>query len=172
MNEQKENGLIWTRTILECYNRFPRMTRSLEKAGEALVRAGLGGGHFALGYTTEELFEKMIDLNYRKTGIINLKVLLEQSLRRISPALANVLKAKFILKLDTSIIAEKENVSTRTVFRRTQRGLLSLYEVFVSLGFDDETLDREYKNEPLLLKEKARVMKKVERESDSYSKSS
>ncbi len=151
------------------------MARSMEKASEALVRAGLTGGHFALGYTTEELFEKMIDLNYRKTGIINLKVLLEQALRRIPAEIADVLNAKFILKIDTAMIAEREKVSTRTVFRRIDKGIQSLYRVFCSLGFDGETLEREYKNEPLLLKEKARVMKKIQKENENtkaYSKSS
>lgn len=173
MDRDKENGLLWTRTILECYNKLPRMAHSLEKAGEALIKSGLSGGSMACGYTTEELFERMIEINYRKTGIINLKVLVEQGLRRIIPEFANVLKARFFLNLDAESIAERESVNKRTVFRRIERGLDKLYGVFCHLGFDGKRLDREYIDEPLILNEKERIRNKLSlSESNVYSKSS
>ena len=124
----KENGLLWTRVILETYTRLPQFARSFDRAGSALVKSSLITGNYGSGYTTEELFERMIELNYRKSGIVNLKVLTDQALRRIEPLLANVLQARFFLKLDFETIAQKENIARRTIFRKVERGMEKFYE--------------------------------------------
>ncbi len=159
MNKETANGLLWTRTILECYNKLPRMAKVLEKAGTALVKSSLMTGHYARGYTTEELYEKMIEINYRKVGIINLKVLTDQALRRIETSLAEALRAKFFQGLDVDMIAEEKGVTTRTVFRKIERGIEKLYEQISALGFDGERLDMEYSDEPLIMHEKKRTLK-------------
>lgn len=149
------------------------MAQSFEKAGEALIKSGLAGGNLAYGYTTEELFERMIEINYRKTGIINLKVLVEQSLRRIIPEFSRTLKAKFVMSLDVETIAQNEGINKRTVFRRIERGLDALYDVFCRLGFDGKRLDKEYADEPLVLNEKERIKKRLQSDEQTvYSKSS
>ena len=149
------------------------MARTFEKAGEALVKSSLTSGRYGSGYTTEEIFEKMIELNYRKTGIINLKVLTDQSMRRLEPSLAEFLKARFFLKLDYATIAQKENTTQRTVFRKIERGIEKLYESFVSFGFTGKRFDIEYANEPLIQREKQRITEKLlGEENQVYSKSS
>lgn len=172
MNKEKENGLLWTRTILELYNKLPKMAKAFEKASNVLVDSSLITGMYGNGHTTEELYEKMIDLNYRKMGIINLKALTDMGLKRIEPSLVNVLTGRFFLKLDNATIAEKEKISMRTVFRKIDRGIEKLCDTFASLGFTAKRLDIEYADEPLILREKRRVQEKILQEKESYSKSS
>ncbi len=172
MDREKENGLMWTRLVLEVYNKLPQMARTFEKAGDNLVKSSLTSGRYGLGYTTEEIFEKMIELNYRKTGIINLKVLTDQSLRRIDTSYANVLKARYFLKLDYATIAQKENTTQRTVFRKVERGIEKLCESFAFFGFTASRFEREYADEPLIQREKTKILERLSNENQDYSKSS
>ena len=122
----------------------------MEAVRSTLIMYGLGNNHEYKGMSSEELFEKMIALNYRMHGLVNLKLLLEEGLKSMQRELAEVLSGKFIKNKDVAEMAEKIGVSERTVYRMIKRGIENLAKIFYDLGYNSQVFEKEYNEEPLL----------------------
>lgn len=143
------NQIIWTKVFLTIYKRIGRFVEELDKVRDCLVRSGLGGGNYNRGLTNEELFEKIIEINYRRLGLINVKVLVDEGLRRLPESVREVLKARYF---DGNIdeYEKKHGICKRTVFKRLEKAVGRLSEIFVKLGYDEKKMNLEYNDEPLL----------------------
>lgn len=146
----KEKRLLWTEIVLKSYRLIPGWMHCMEAVRSTLIMYGLGNNHEYKGMSSEELFEKMIALNYRMHGLVNLKLLLEEGLKKVPRELAEVLSGKFIKNKDVNEMAEKMGVSDRTVYRMIKRGIEKLSNVFYTMGYNSEVFEKEYNEEPLL----------------------
>lgn len=151
------NQIIWTKVFLTIYKRIGRLIEEFDNARESLIRCGLGGRYNRRGWSNEELFERIIELNYRRLGLINVKVLVDEGLRRLPMSVREILIARYIEgSLDE--YEKKHAICKRTVFKRLDKAIVLLAEIFVALGYDEKKMELEYKDEPLL----TRVGKRLE----------
>lgn len=143
------NQIIWTKVFLTIYKRIGRFVKELDNARDCLVRSGLGGGNYTRGLTNEELFERIIEINYRRLGLINVKVLVDEGLRRLPEPVREVLTARYIDE-DIDSYEKKHDICKRTVFKRLEKAIVLLSEIFAKLGYDEKKMNLEYEDEPLL----------------------
>lgn len=143
------NQIIWTKVFLTIYKRLGRLIEELDNARDNLIKCGLGGGYNRRGWTNEELFERIIELNYRRLGLINVKVLVDEGLRRLPISVREIIIARYV---DGNIdeYEKKHAICKRTVFKRLNKAIVLLGEVFAKLGYDEKKMNLEYEDEPLL----------------------
>ena len=142
--------IIWTKVFLTIYKRINRIIEEMDNARDGLVRCGFGGG-YNRGLSNEELFEKIIKLNYRRLGLINVKVLVDEGLRRLPQSVREILEARYFEE-DLEGYQNRHGICKRTVFKRLDKATYLLSEVFIKLGYDEKKMNLEYKDEPLLTK--------------------
>lgn len=155
--------IIWTKVFLTVYPRLERLVKEFDNTRENLLKSGIGV-YLGRRLTNEELFEKIIDVNYRRLGLINVKVLVDEGMRRLPQKARDTLIARYIQQ-DVNAYCEANGVSKRTFFRRLDSAIRRLVEVFISLGYDERKINLEYKDEPILVSIKNRL-------EANYSKSS
>ena len=147
--------IIWTKVFLTVYPRLERLVEEFDNARENLLKSGIGV-YLGRRLTNEELFEKIIDVNYRRLGLINVKVLVDEGMRRLPQKAREVLQARYMDK-SVNTYCEAKDVSKRTFFRRLDSATRRLGEVLISLGYDERKILLEYKNEPILIRIKERL---------------
>ena len=155
---------IWTRAVMTVYRKLGRAIDVLESAKNGLLYSGFGR-IYPTGMGISDIYDKLISYNYRKLGLINLKVLAEEGLRRLPIAVREVLIARFVTG-DLDSYASKYGICKRTAFKRVDSAILRLSEKFIELGYDEKKMELEYKKEPLL----TQVVKRLK--AYDYSKSS
>lgn len=134
----------------------------MESARETLIMGGLGSVGRFRGMDNEELFDKIIFLNYRMQGIVNLKLLVDEAMRKVNPLYAEVTRMKYFDKITVSDIAKALNLSERGVYGRLKNAEKYIAEQMVVLGYDAEKFEYEYKEEPLVQSVKKGLEKKLQ----------
>lgn len=143
--------ILWTKVLLTVYKKLPKMVQLLDNARDNLIKTGLGVGYNRWHMTNEELFDKMISLNYRRLGLINAKVLVDEGIRRLPERLRGAIIARFFTE-DLDGYAKECGICMRTAFKRVESAIEKLAEIFKNLGYGEKKLNLEYKDEPLLTK--------------------
>ena len=142
------NEIIWTRTILSVYRYLERISNAIDKI---VKRSAIASGflsHQNYYYNNVlSISQKIIDLSQRKVTIINLKVLIDDILKTLSKKDAAVLIEKYIDCLKIKEIAQRENLSVRTVFRRIENAEISFAKTLRLKGYCESKLASLLKDE-------------------------
>lgn len=114
-----KNDLVWTKTLLSVYRYLERICGAIDKIvmKSALNSADILGQNYFYN-NVYSISQKLIDLSERKITLINLKILIEETLGEIDNQSARILIQKYFDGTKCKDIAEKNNISLRTVFRK------------------------------------------------------
>ncbi len=146
---------LWARIILTTYRNIPRIAESMDRTIDCLSLQNSGYRHSC--YSTEQLINKIIDLIYRKQGLINLKVITEDVIKCMNKEYVELLELKYLRGKKFQDIADSIGISLRSVFRHYDKALHQFSCILRLKGYDDEWLNREYKDEPYLEKIRAKI---------------
>lgn len=147
---------MWARIILSTYKNIERVVNSLDRTINCIAMQGANGRNSYI--STEKIVNKIIDIIYRKEGLINLKVIADDVLKCMKKEYVQLLKLKFIKHKKFQEIADIQGISLRTVFRHYDKALNQFNNILKLKGFTDEKLNEEYKDEPYLDKIKAKII--------------
>ncbi len=161
----QDKRLFWTKVALKSYRLIPGWLNCIDTVRGKMVSYGVGHKNERMGLTNEELFDRMLTLNYRMHGLVNLKVLVDQGLSKLPKIYAEVVEGMYLGKEDVLAMAERFGVKPRTIYRRIDKGVELLSKKFAGLGYTPEKFEWEYKEEPLL----DIVKKRLEKSENNYS---
>lgn len=154
---------VWARTLLSVYRYLERIAGAIDKIVE---QTGLGSANICgQNYFYNNIFtvsQKMIDLSERKVTLINVKLLVENSLRKIDPEDAEILIEKFFDGVKTKDIVERHGISMRTAFRKIDCAIKSFASALVLQGFDTDRLQQTLKDEHWIIQVHDRLLAKDE----------
>ena len=154
---------VWAKTVLSVYRYLERIAGAIDKIIE---KTGLGSANICgQNYFYNNILtvaEKMIDLGQRKVTLINLKILVENSLKKIDAKDAEILIEKFFDGVKTRELVEIHGMSMRTAFRKIDSAVKSFASALVLNGFDDLRLEKMLKNEHWILQVHERLLAKDE----------
>lgn len=107
----------WSKTLLQSYRYLSTIVETIDKM---VKKISIGSFTYNSKSNTNTLtqFESIIELNNRKEKLINLKVYVDMTLSKLSVKDLEVLSLGYIDGLSVEEIAETQNVSVRTIFRR------------------------------------------------------
>lgn len=114
-----KNNLIWAKTILSVYRYLERICGAIDKI---MLQSALGSSNI-LGQNyfynnTYAISQRLIDLSERKVTLINLKLLTDETLKSLKPKTARMLIERYFEGKKVKDMAEQEQTTIRTVFRR------------------------------------------------------
>ena len=154
---------VWAKTLLSVYRYLERIAGAIDKIIE---KTGLGSANICgQNYYLNNIFtvsQKMIDLSERKVTLINIKVLVEEALKKIDPEDAEILIEKFFDGVKTREIVELHEISMRTAFRKIDSAIKSFASALVLKGFDDLRLEKMLQNEHWILQVHERLLARDE----------
>ena len=157
------NEILWTKTILSVYRYLERISNAIDK----IVKRSA----FASGYLSQQNYyynnvlsvsQKIIDLSQRKITLINLKVLIEDVLKTISKKDAQILIERYIDGDKCKQIAQKYNLSIRTIFRRIESAEIAFAKTLKIKGYCESKLTNFLKDEKWITNVYCRLSQKEE----------
>lgn len=144
--------LCWVKTILTVYRYLERICGAIDKI---IMKSAMGSSNIVgQNYFYNNVFtisQKIIDLSERKVTLINLKLLIENSLSQIDEKDAQLLIEKYVDGLKNKNMADNLNVGLRTIFRRIDSAEMSLKSKLSAKGYNDEKLKCMLKNEAWII---------------------
>ena len=162
-----DNERRWARALLIIY---PRTKRIIEMLEESRLRMAHGG--FSVP-ASEELFQRIIDINYRIEGIMNIKVITQTALKNLAVCYRDILRLRHVEGRSIAELADYEGTSVRNCFRRYDRALTAFFREIVKLGYSEEKLNREYISDSLVMniyrRANGKIFSKDVREKDKNS---
>ncbi len=143
-----KNDYAWAKTLLSVYRYLERIADAIDKIVE---KTGLGSANICgQNFFYNNIFtvsQKMIDLSERKVTLINTKILVEETLKKIDQEDAEFLIEKFFDGVKTRELVERHEISMRTAFRKVESAIKSFASALVVKGFDDKRLESMLKDE-------------------------
>lgn len=139
---------LWAKTVLMSYRYLERIVNSLDRL---IINRGLYCGD-VLGQNFHRnnvlaVSESIINYSERKVTLINLNILIEESLKEIPQQDSQILIAKYIDGLKTEEMAKYFGYPSRTLFRRINKAEKSFDLCLKRKGFDDKKLEEMLKDE-------------------------
>lgn len=146
----KSNDLV--KTLLNVYNYLGKVADGIDK----LVTQNALNSFYARGERQSEngvmsVANRIIELSARKVRLINLKVLIDKSLKMISKESAVLLIQRYIDNDEAGEIALRNKLNLRTYFRKLIKAEGNFAQAMLRLGFNEDKLLRYIENEKWIL---------------------
>ena len=125
----KQKMILWIKTLISVQNNLPEIIKSVDK----IIELNASSLSFVSDiYNTEKStfaqVEKVIDLTERKNKLLNIYLISKHLLQSTSEEDRIFLKRKFIYNWSIDDLAQEYFVSPRTIFRRTEKIIVKIYE--------------------------------------------
>lgn len=134
----------WAKTLLYTYKYLNRITDAIDKLVD---RNAMNSFYFCSNNQKHNsvisVSNRIIELMERKKKLVNVKVLVDQSLLACDKLGAKILIEKFIDDDNAEEVALRHNLNIRTYFRRQDTAEKNFYANLVKLGYDERRL-KEY----------------------------
>ena len=141
--------LVWAKTLFESYGYLNRIIGGIDKL--VVERSVKSYGITFGGPTTLERMETIIDLIQRKKRLLAVKMLIEESLKKINKDSARALIRYYIDKEDLPTIAESFGTNKRTMARRINKMLVEAIEKMSELGYNVAKIELLLQNEAWII---------------------
>lgn len=128
LNDEQKTKL-WIKTLISVQTNLPEIINSVDK----IIEVNASSLSFATDIynaekSTMSQVEKVIDLTERKNKLLNIYLISKNLLNSLSENERVFIKRKFIYNWTAEELAQDEDVSVRTIFRRTDKILEKIYE--------------------------------------------
>ena len=148
----RNNNIVWAKTVLSVYRYLERISGAIDKI---ILQSGLSSKDIdGQNYFYNNIYavsEKIIDLSQRKVTLINLKILIEDTLKEIDKKDAQILIQRFFDGNKVKEICEKSNLSMRTAFRKIDNALKVFSSRLVMKGYNWSELETMLEKEGWIL---------------------
>lgn len=137
---------IWSKTLLSVY----KYLESISKAIDNLVMKKSINSSFYSNCKCANAFDcanQLIELTERKLKLINLKVICEDAMCKLSSCYKRIVALCFIDGVKSSDVAKMLNISMRTLFRKKNEALNCFSKVLKNMGYDSKKLEELYGSE-------------------------
>lgn len=150
---------IWAKTLLTIYRYLERMAGAIDKMIEtrALGSMNVSGANYSENNILS-LSEKIINLSERKVKLINIKILIEDSLEKCGKSYARLLIGKYLDECTNTDLCEKFGLSHRTFFRRLSDAERRFESAMESFGFNSNRLDEYLAGEQWILMARTSIL--------------
>ena len=123
------------------------LTKIIDRNNE---REALGSFYYA--GNTMDTVRAILNNNRRKEALINAKVIVDNALASMKPALRRVLELRFLKRMKCEDIAKEDGISLRNVFRRQSLALHAFTKYCIMKGYDSDWLEERYGKEQIFVK--------------------
>lgn len=140
----KDNS--WTKTLLYIYKYLDRVAQGIDSLVE---KQALNSFYYSsiANNDAELISKKIISLIERKKRLINIKVLVDKCLENCNRNYARILIEKYMDNDRAEEIAQRNNLSMRTYFRRLKEGENTFTNLMTRFGFNEKKLNEYLKDE-------------------------
>lgn len=141
----KKEGLMkyWSKSALSIYHYLETMSKTIDKL---VLDTGKSSNNKELSnyQTTYCQTGKILKLTDRKRKLINLKIIVEDGLARISKESRRILTLFYIDGIKSNMIAQLLGISIRTFFRQKLKALEDFSQKLLDMGYDGEFFKEDY----------------------------
>ncbi len=141
----KKEGLMkyWSKSALSIYHYLETMSKTIDKL---VLDTGKSSNNKELSnyQTTYCQTGKILKLTDRKRKLINLKIIVEDGLARISKESRRILTLFYIDGIKSNMIAQLLGISIRTFFRQKLKALEDFSQKLLDMGYDEEFFKEDY----------------------------
>ena len=143
---------VWVKTILSAYPYLFKLADAIDRVVErrALNSFYVTSSNFASN-NVYDIANQLIDLSERKVNLINLKVLIENALKKCDKKNAKILILKYISRKKSLESSQMLSISLRTYFRRLPIAEKQFEIAIKKLGFDAGKLEEYSREEQWIL---------------------
>ncbi len=143
-----KNDVLWTKTILSVYRYLERICGAIDKIimSMALNCGDMLGQNYNIN-NAYSVSQKIIDLSERKVKLINLKILIEETLKEINKKDALLLIERYFNATPRKELSEKNEVSLRTIFRKIEQAENTFSKRLTIKGYGSLALSEMLKEE-------------------------
>lgn len=136
---------LWALITLESYKKLVDMCEALDKTVDAIIKQAYDGRKDAY-----LIMQKIQDINYRKAGLINLKIVFEQTLKKLKDKEKILLFNIFCKGKKIEEYAVENEFCVRTLRRRYNSAVKHFADLLKAGGFNDSWFEENYNNEPYI----------------------
>lgn len=146
------NSNVWAKSTLTVYPYLVKISEAIDRMIErrAINSFYVSGSNY-LSNNIYDLANKLIDLSERKITLINLKILVENTLKKCERDYAKLLIAKYMSKKKSGELCEMFSLSRRTYFRKIKEAEEKFDKQLLKQGFDASKFEEMLKNENWIL---------------------
>ena len=125
-DEQKTK--FWIKTLFSTYGNIPEVIKAVDKIIE-IQASSMSFINDIYGTEKSTLYqvEKVIDLSERKNNLLNIYLITKNMLAAVGDEDRLFLERKFVFNWTADELATEYNVSTRTIFRKIERLIDTVY---------------------------------------------
>jgi len=136
------NQIIWSKTLLSSYGYLERLCKCIDK----LVEKTALNSYYSYKNSYSEnsiigIADNIIRLSNRKIDYINLKVIVEKALRKMSNMARKVLILKYINKMSAERICLLLNISSSALYKKLSKALNAFFIEVAKLGYGEAKLE-------------------------------
>lgn len=143
MNNNKQ--IIWAKTLLNAYKYLGTLCNSIDKLVNLTAKTSFySGGVWNEANSVYNTSQKIIKLSDRKVDYINLKVIIERVISRMTKKQAKILTLRYIKRIDSKTISKILNMSERSYYRKTLDAIDNFATILEQLGYNSEKLEIKY----------------------------
>lgn len=127
LNSKGQVAKKMCKTVLNAYNLLPYITSSIDRLVAKKAESSMC---LAVGKSVESYANEMIFLTEQKVSLINLKVLIDETLSEMKEKEARILLLRYVDNVKCEDCLSILNMDKRTFFRRLPIALNSFYKIF------------------------------------------
>lgn len=146
-NKQK----IWAKTVVLAYKYLGAICNAIDKMIEDVAAKSFYYSSCNFGINSvEKISNKIIALSNKKIDYINLKIVIEKSLRKINEDYGKFLILKYINNVENDKLFNLLGLSERGGFRRQETSLKYFYNALSSFGYNEDKLSAIFYRDELI----------------------
>lgn len=155
----KEKFRLWIKTLLSSIKIFPEILKTIDKIIEIQATTiSFMTDVYNSSCSTFSQAEQIIDLSERKQSVLNIYLMLQSILKNTEEDDHEFLEKKFLDRLSINELAEEYGVSTRTIYRRTERILDSICKRCMLKNWSLKFIESQVKGETWLTQKYKRTV--------------
>lgn len=120
---------FWIKTLLSSYSTFPEIIKTIDKIIELQASTvSFSSDVFNGSKSTYQQVERVIDLTERKNSLLNIYLVTQKMLKKVSPEDYDFLEKRFMYNWKIEELASELNVTMRTVYRKIEKLIDEIYQ--------------------------------------------
>lgn len=139
---------IWCNTVLVAFFSLSKILGEYDQSFRHRLQSSFMSVHLKNGVSTQTLVEEMLELNRRKQLALLLRDVVENALNELPCEEREILTMRFRRGKTFQEIAEKQDISLRTAFRRFDKARENLCNTLEASGLNQEDFARDYLSDP------------------------
>lgn len=140
----------WSNTALVAYSLLPKIVQELDFKINLRVNSAFQSRHLKIGVSNEQLIVEIMNLIDEKRKMVNLHFIVSSALKALRDQDSYILTDRILNKRTFQQLAEDQNVSLRTIFRRFAVAETAMANKLRVMGYGEKWFEEEYGNDKFI----------------------